>query len=195
MGARLSIIVSTLGRPHLARTLRSIAEQQPDEIIVVADLAGNLDHAERVADNFGAAFYTEVSNEYGRGNAQKTFGITQAQGTHIAFMDDDDSYLPGAIDAMRERATDRPVIFRMEVGPCVLRGVNHPNGVTLWKRPVLEYANVGTPCFLVPNDPNRLGEWVPHVDCNGGDFTFITGCAEKMGGVWWDDRVVCKVRS
>jgi len=44
--------------------------------------------------------------------------------------------------------------------------------------------------FLVPNDPERLGEWAPHIDGRGGDFTFIRSCVERMGAPVWRSEIV-----
>lgn len=186
--ATLTVIVGTLGRPTLATTLRSISEQGADEVIVVADPAGNPDHAKLIGGLFGATYYQCESNEHGRGNAQKTYGVTKVTSTHFAFMDDDDTYLPGALDAMRERATTVPVVFRMR----------HPQLGVLWTDPVLRWANVGTPMFLIPNRPGLFGEWVPYEHSNypggGGDYSFITGTCAKQGEPEWDQRLICQVR-
>jgi hypothetical protein len=94
----LSIIVPTVGRWTLERTLDSIRPQlhAEDELIVV--------------------YSHEVTRDpsLGRGGAEKVEGMRRATGTHLAFMDDDDVYLPGALDLMRAHAADVPVIFRLD---------------------------------------------------------------------------------
>lgn len=189
MTASISVIIPTLGRPSLARALRSVIDQGPHEVIVIADRAGDAAHARRVAEHFVADTFLECdSGEFGKGYEPREHGITQATGTHLAFLDDDDAMLPGALAAMRERACDRPVIFRMA----------HPAFPLIWAEPVVRWANVGTPMILVPNDPARLGEWKPDRQVEGvwvgGDYTFLAGCVEAMGEPLWDERVVCQVR-
>lgn len=114
-------------------------------------------------------------------------GIEQATGTHLCFLDDDDAYTPDAIRLFRDAACDVPVVFRMD----------HPWHGILWRDPVLEFGNVGTPMFVVPNKYALLGEWKPHAPGlaePGGDFEFLRGCAAKMGGPVWREEVVCVVR-
>ncbi len=121
------------------------------------------------------------------GYTPRTQGMLEASGTHIAFLDDDDVYTEGAIDLMHEAACDVPVIFSMD----------HPFHGILWRTPELQFGNVGTPMFLVPNQPDKFGEWAPHnpkLKEPGGDFTFISGCVEKMGGPVWRDEVIAIVR-
>jgi glycosyltransferase involved in cell wall biosynthesis len=188
---RLSIVVPTLGRSTLRRTLDSIAPQLDagDEVLVVADATGDVDGARATVEGlddgrFGLELCADPSP--GAGNAQRRHGIGRARGTHLAFIDDDDVYEPGALELMRSSADGRPVVFRMDATAVGL-------GV-LWAEPVLRYANVGTPMFVVPNDPGRLGEWAPCRGPDGSDFSFITGCCERMGEPVWREEVVARVR-
>lgn len=190
MATRLSVVIPTLGRPHLARTLRSVREQHPHEVILVADPAGDLEHVQRVARYFWLHVHEAPSDEHGNGYAQRQHGMTVATGTHLVFLDDDDAWTPGAHAAYLDRACDRPVIFRMD----------HPQLGVLWRSPTMMFANIGTPMILVPNQPEKLGTWQPHLGLlsnrrtGGGDYRFLIETIEKMGAPLWDERVVCRVR-
>lgn len=199
----ISVIVPTLGRAGLARTLRSIREQRPDELIVVADQTGNVQHAAETAARFDAdVFLTCPHGHEGQGYAQRNLGIEKAAGSHLAFLDDDDTYTDGALDTMRQEACDVPVIFRMD---------HHLLGV-IWTRPELRFGNVGTPMFLVPN--TRVGKWAAHsrdkwpaeiiarIDSGeitpkpfvGGDYTFIRETCDLQGEPLWNPTVVAQIR-
>lgn len=176
----LSVIVPTIGRETLARAVDSASGA--DEVVVVVDEA-------KYNGQVSLPLPARVLRVRGgdRGYTARTVGMAAATGTHLAFLDDDDVYTPGAIDAMREAIEvnpERPIIFRM-VDP--LHGV-------LWHDPVLRFANVGTPMIVVPNDPEKLGEWAPHEAERGGDFTFVKGCVEKMGEPVWRSEIVARVR-
>lgn len=190
MTPTLSIIVPTLGRPSLAQTLESILPQltAKDEVIVVADPAGShlRAHAtcDQILDQCLWSCLKCESDGTGIGTAQRTLGMRLALNSHLAFIDDDDTYTDGALQLFRWAACDKPVIFRMR----------HPQLGLLWEVPHVTYGNVGTPMFLVPNDPDRLGEWRAHTDDgHGADFTFITGCVEKMGKPVWCPEVVADI--
>lgn len=154
----VSVIIPTIGRDTLAVAEASAAGA--DEVIVVRNQDGDYGYSARMR------------------------GMAQATSTHLAFLDDDDVYTPGAVETMRAHANDVPVIFRMD-DP--LHGI-------LWRDPVLRHANVGTPMFLVPNVPDKLGVWAPFLHGHDGDFPFISGCVEKMGAPVWREEVVAVVR-
>ncbi len=79
-------------------------------------------------------------------------------------------------DAMTQ-TPGRPVVFRMRF----------PNGITLWQEPVLRCGNLGTPCFLIPNVPNKLGTWGSFV---GGDCAFLEGCKWDPYDIVWRPEVI-----
>lgn len=179
---KLSVIIPTLGRPSLEATLRSCAEA--DEIVVVLDTSRGGSLPCRLPAN--AVFAEGIFGVTG-GHAGRVHGIGLATGTHLAFMDDDDVYAPGAIDVMREAACDRPVIFRMD---------HYAHGI-LWRAPRIEFGNVSTQMYLVPNDPWRLGSWTPHMPGlkePGGDYTFIRETCALMGDPVWREEITSVLR-
>jgi len=180
---RLSVVVPTLGRSTLERALASAAGA--DELVVVFDVAGGGSATPcQLPPN---AILTEGYFGVTGGHAGRAHGITLATGTHLAFFDDDDVYTPHAIRLMREAACERPVIFRMD---------HYAHGV-LWRRPVLEFGNVSTQMYVVPNEPDKLGSWAEHAPGfaePGGDYTFISETAEAFGGVVWREEVTSIIR-
>jgi glycosyl transferase family 2 len=182
VAVRLSVVIPTLGRPTLERALASCADA--DEIVVVLDTArgGSLPcelpaNARFVEGDFGVT----------GGHAGRVHGIGLATGTHLAFFDDDDVYVPGAMRLMCEAACERPVIFRMD---------HYAHGI-LWRDKQVRFGNVSTQMYVVPNDPSKLGTWEPHIPGlpePGGDYTFIAGCVEKMGAPVWREEIVAVLR-
>lgn len=172
---KLSVIIPTIGRESLAAAVRSC--NGADEIVVVFDGCP-------VQELPGPVVTATVSGG-DNGYTARRKGMELATGTHLAFLDDDDQYMAGALNVMKPACCDRPVIFRMD----------HPEHGILWREPKLEFGNVGTPMFLVPNRPEKLGHWVAHAPGlkePGGDFTFISTC--RMGEPIWREEVVAKIR-
>jgi hypothetical protein len=179
----VSVVIPTLGRPTLTATLASCAGA--DEVVVVLDTARGCH--ELPCELPANAVYAEGSFGVIGGHAGRVHGMSLATSTHLALMDDDDVYVPGAFDLMRDAACDLPVLFRME---------HYLHGV-LWRDRVVRFGNVSTQMVLVPNAPEFFGEWTPHMPGlpqPGGDYTFIRGCVEKMGGVVWREEIVSVLR-
>jgi glycosyltransferase involved in cell wall biosynthesis len=126
----ITFVVPTSGRKSLGRTLHSITSQfaAGDEIILV---------------------YTDYGDG---GNTGRNSAQNRAEGDWIAFMDDDDVFVAGAIEKMRAWAAANPqkiAIFRRKSDAWP----------TQWSQPVLVPGNVAPPLFLVPNVRGSLAEW------------------------------------
>jgi glycosyltransferase involved in cell wall biosynthesis len=161
-----TVVVPSAGRSTLGAALASVTDQlRPgDEVIVICNHDRDL----------GAK---------ARNNA-----IGRAQGTHLVFLDDDDEYLPGALDAFRAFAAENPGrigIFRERLH----------DGSLIWADPEFRIGNVGSMLFVVPNVPEQLGAWDRY---NGewapGDWVFIAATAERMGEPIFVDTVVAVQR-
>jgi hypothetical protein len=125
----------------------------------------------------------DASKDYG--NTVRNEWMQKCTGTHIAFLDDDDVYTPDAIAAMEAMASsDHLSIFRM----------NHMEGI-LWRDKRFKFTNFGTPCLVVPNQPELLGTWRAFTEFGrGGDWMFAEETVKNMGGPTWCDHVVALIR-
>lgn len=185
----ISIIIPTIGRTSLGITLGSLSPQlgAGDEVLVVGD--GPQPEARSAARAAGAT-YIEGPRTACWGHAQRNLGMARAKGDYLAFMDDDDVYLPGGLAIMRAAAVEerqRPLIFRMR-----------HMGRTLWDKPVIAIDNVSTQMFFFPNRHERLAVWGPnpaHAKGRGGDFCFArdTAALWERGDVVFRREVVAEL--
>jgi len=176
----ISFIVPTIGRPTLYRALQSITQQRgdDDEVLVV----GESPSAAAVAAVAGCTF-VECARGHNWGAAERTAGIARARGQHLAFMDDDDIYLPGARQLMEDaRATvrDKPILFRMVW-----------NDRVLWSEPALRVGNVSSQMMLIPNDKTKLGRWGTRYE---GDFDFLASMRWAPSEIVWCADVIAHLR-
>src|SRR5437588_3541660 len=158
-----TVVVPTIGRPSLGPALKSISGQlEPGDEIIV------------------------ICNDAGdQGDSARNSGVARAAGSHLIFLDDDDAYVPGALAAMRRFAAENPGrigIFRMEL----------VSGARIWTEPVLRYGNVGSPMFVVPNVPGKLGRWDQSRRAN--DWAFIEETVSLQGEPIFLDEVVARIR-
>lgn len=203
---KLGVIVPTVARPTLERTVRSIVTQErPPDLVVVAVDSTDLTVL-RAANTLVSAGVTVFSehrmlmgprivmmagpngSDWGHTPANRALNRIGSFGvTHVARLDDDDVYLPGATGWMRDAACDRPVIFRMRFGD------NHPaSGLELPHGALgneLRHGNVGTPMVLAPLTDCRYGQ-----GDYSGDFTYVQALVDSLGEPIWRPECVTLVR-
>ena len=168
----ISFVVPTIGRPSLQATVNSVERWAGDELLVVKH------------DPPGGNW----------GNAERQHGQDIAKCDYLAFIDDDDVYVPGhrqlMATAIRE-APGKPIIFRIQ----------YPNGKRLWqpskfadRPPQIKNGNVSSQMFLFPNDKTKLARWlqVPTWRGRASDFYFAssTGWGNRCGFAWREEVLV-----
>lgn len=179
----LTVILPTLNRPTLSRTIDSFASQlaDDDEVIVVSrDPAAR----EQVPKDPRWRFVGMEAGFFYGGWTERNHAIPMANGSHLCFIDDDDIFTADALSLMRDAACDRPVIFRMDARRLGI-------GV-LWAKPELTYTNVSTQMLLVPNQ--QLPLWEPYRNGRGADFTFITRTCDTLGEPVWREEITAVCR-
>jgi glycosyltransferase involved in cell wall biosynthesis len=162
----LSIVVATTGRPTLGAAVASATSQMlpGDELLIVFDDSGDA------------------------GDSPRNRVLDSLHGTHIAFLDDDDEYRPGALEAMRRFARANPNrigIFRIDLG---MWGI-------AWARRDLMAS--GTAMYLLPNLPDKLGRFgrAPGLPAGRvGDYKFIVETVANLGEPVWREEVIQDIR-
>jgi hypothetical protein len=165
---RLTVIVASTGRPTLAAALHSATSQMlpGDELILVYDDTGDA------------------------GDTPRNRVMDGAHGTHICFLDDDDEYRPGALEAIRRFAREHPGrigIFRINFG--------------LWGTPWWDHdrnlISTATAMYVVPNVKGRIGKFGPAPGAPAGrlgDYAFIVETVALQGEPVWCPEVIQEIR-
>lgn len=202
----ISIIIPTTATPErlvtLERTLGSIAPQaEPgDEVVIVVDTADGREAGARASawlggNPTGAALvrlYTPPAERHTWGHQQINHGIAVARRGWLAFQDDDDIYLPGALDAVRAAirgllAVPRPLLFRF-----ISTHRETGEKTVVWRRTRIERGNVGGHSIVTPKLTERLGHWGYAYD---GDYDFIRETVDRWkGDVQWHRDILTLTR-
>ncbi|MDY3555297.1 glycosyltransferase family A protein [Gemmata sp. JC717] len=191
----ISLVIATISRPTLARSLRSLVGQDwrpGDEVLVVGD--GVQPVARELCEQFARLIslrYLENPGPrgfWGHHARNWVLDTRQARGSYLMALDDDDEYTPGAIASARRAFDLLPVAH-----PHIFRMSGHPSCELLWSEPAVRVGNFGTPCIACPNDPNKLGRYALTY---AGDFEFARTTLAHYPGGWpvWREEVVCAVR-
>lgn len=191
----VSLIIPTITRPTLARTLTSLRLQGwtgRDQVLLVSD--GPSDRAKELFDQFGypgASLSTPKTVPSDWGATPRNAAMQHATGDYIAFLDDDDEWLPNSLTTIRSAAKEhpgRPLLFRMRWDG----GTASPweQGI-LWNEPRLRLNECGTPMIVIPR--TLLGpQFGPTYS---GDYEFIRDvCSAHPLGPIFVDHVICSVR-
>lgn len=189
---RLSIIVPTIARQSLLRTLQALAPQlRDDEVLVIGD--GPRPRAAKMVDGCGASFrYVQGPATAAWGNAQRHAGSLHATGDYLWFVDDDDTPEPDALDAIRQTAEAHPgkaLMFR-----CQWNNYRYVPQGTVWWETEGDTLHVGTPMLVVPNKSEMMGSWLG--EAYDHDYVFITETLAIYGpeNVVWVPKVILKTR-
>ena len=163
MNKTISFIIPTINRPSLQKTLASIGEWPGDQVIVVED---------KLRDGLW-------------GNRQRNEGMAAATCDYLAFMDDDDWYVPGAREIM-DRAINQnpngcPILFRMQ----------YPDGHFIWTEEKVIPGNISSQMILVPNEKNMLYHW--RINRNMADFIFVDKWGWMDQEIIWREEIICQL--
>lgn len=180
---RLSVIVPTCGRRTLARAVASALTQlsHEDEVIVVGD--GPQPAAQAFCRTISPVVqYVEGPMTRCWGNTQRQVGLRCAVGDYVAFLDDDDIFVPGALPVMKAAVAESPS------QPVLFQFVDR-HGAVIWCDREVRQGNVSTQCVCVPNVTEKLGTWGERYE---GDYDFITStlACYGAGSVVWRPNIV-----
>lgn len=96
----ISVVIPTHKRPELLRrSIQSVLDQirLPDEIIIVDDAACT--ETKELVEEYGLQWLTYIENSDGSGaSSSRNLGAEIATGDYIAFLDDDDVWLPSKLE-------------------------------------------------------------------------------------------------
>jgi glycosyltransferase involved in cell wall biosynthesis len=174
-----------VGRSSLRFTLESVREQPPCptvEVVVVAD--GPSDAARTIFDRVAAPCwqYLEHGPTRVQGNAQRMAGMKAARGRHLMFLDDDDVYVPHALERVLAAIGAHPgriLFFRLD-----------RFGELSWRRQELRQGTIGAGNVVVPNVEGRLGSWTEPESTYVSDYQFIEQSVRLQGDPVWIDEVI-----
>lgn len=188
----ISVIVPTRGRPSLRDTARSIIAQglfDGDQIIIAIDGPPRMPMDGAPFDDPHLEFVRLQPEQGDWGNPARNHVLDSrvATGDLIVWQDDDDVFVPGAFDVIRQCAEANPDV------PLIFRFVT-PDGRVLWRdKGRIERGHIGGHNLVTPNIPDKLGRWGVGY---AGDFAFIASTLENFEPdtpVWNEDVIaVCR---
>ncbi len=127
---KISVVVPTRNRPHMLReALQSLVEQRgvSFETIVVNDAGEDV---QGIVEDFKGTLditYIQLIRNEGL-PAARNRGVERARGLYIAYLDDDDLFLPAHLAALSARLDEKPAVDLVYSDALLLRQRWTPNG-------------------------------------------------------------------
>lgn len=184
----LSVIIPTIGRSSLRRCLDSLAPQEfgpQDEVLLVCDGERRPDVEQMFEERKfpGRCWHTETQlGFWGHGirNHLQKEAIPKAD--FIVSMDDDDIFMPGALQKIRTTLQENPTL------PHLFKiWLYKLNGGVMWGAKLVQPSIVGTLNMVYPNVPGKFGNWAYYY---GGDFDAIYGTLIAHGHHIWSEDFI-----
>lgn len=184
MSRPFTVVIPTIGRETLARTLESI-DPRLASVIVVADTHGPLlSDVEKIAREYDASYADLDAGAHDTGSPQLHLGYQLAGGTYVMSCGDDDVYEPDAFETILSAMGDHPAMFKVVLYPNEQRGNTTP--AELWSEPAIERFKVTGQGFVTPNVKPTMGRWVD-------DVTFMRETVALHGGrIDWREEVIAR---
>lgn len=188
----LSILIPTKGGGDLLYVFQTISAQElieGDEVLVIGD--GPQPQVAEQVNVLGPPFrYAHTDKPTADfGHSQLNYGLSLATGDYIMCTDDDDGYLPRALESVRtalEQNPGRPHIFKFWSNDRYLVW-NESRGRKT------EETFIGGHNLVLPNTEGKKGTWSPRYR---GDLDWVKGVLENYPETeWvWRDEVLTRQR-
>jgi hypothetical protein len=149
-------------------------------------------------NRWGEFIYLETNERLNRhGNPQRDIAMRKRYpADRYIFLDDDDVFLPGALDLIRDadkEAGSKAIMFKVRY-PHPTR----PGGRLLWETKDLTAGNVGGSMFSPPRDDSSTAYWDSQwAKAYISDFFFIHEWVYSHGGlacIYWSDYEIIECR-
>ena len=191
----ISVFITTIGRPTLNRMLLSLVNEltEKDTLYIFIDGKDNEAKSKLIINNVVDLFVCEViivveDEQLGYwGHGLRNKYQSQLKGDYIMHADDDDSYIEGSFNKIREKINNSEnddIIFYYKFY------TNFSLKYFVWNAPIIALGNIGTPSGIIPNKPDLFGEWGY---LHGGDYFFYKSC--KFKHEEFVDEIIYKVKS
>jgi glycosyltransferase involved in cell wall biosynthesis len=173
----ISVLIATIGRDTLKRSIDSITPQlgDGDELVVAADGPEALVKARR---QWPACVLVPGSPHGNWGHTPRNLMIPALEGPWVVHQDDDDTMAPEALANVRRHVAEHP-------GAVHLYRVLYECGYVIWGEKVVCQGNIGTR-FIV-HRKEHAGWFDPLLAW--GDFNFVKTTVENSGvePIWHEE--------
>ncbi|SMD72695.1 UDP-Glc:alpha-D-GlcNAc-diphosphoundecaprenol beta-1,3-glucosyltransferase WfgD [Bacillus mobilis] len=140
---KISVVIPTKGRPELLkRAIDSVLKQSFEQFEIIIVIDGEDPTTIKMLAEYKDTRLKKIINTTPQGGGEaRNIGVRHAEGKWIAFLDDDDEFLPGKLEAQYN--TVKASNYRYPISFCKIIG-KAPKGEYIWpRRAIREKEHVG----------------------------------------------------
>jgi hypothetical protein len=188
------ILIATAGRPTLKNLLDSLKDEltEKDAITIVFDGAGAKEKAEYDESWFSGhisqhSVIVQKPNLGSKGHAVRTKyqSLLSPATTYIMHADDDDQYIKGSFQQLRQKCTDPEVLYITKMNYSHNKDLVIPS-----QNNKIIQDDIGTPNGIIPFDSANKANWDLR---QGGDFNYYNELQTKVKSVVFLDDIIYRV--
>jgi len=187
------ILIATAGRPALKKLLDSLKDEltEKDAITIVFDGADAKEKAEYDESWFSGhisqqSVIVQKPNLGSKGHAVRTKyqSLLSPTTTYIMHADDDDEYIKGSFQQLRQKCTDPEVLYITKMN------YSYNDLVIPSQNNKIIQDDIGTPNGIIPFDSANKAKWDLR---QGGDFNYYNELQTKVKSVVFLDDIIYRV--
>ena len=182
----INVLMSTIGKKSIFKTLLSLKNQlrKEDYLTIIFDgIDTNIDIVKFFCNknllcNVNIIYEENNLGYWGHGIRNK---YKDLKGDFIYHCDDDDEFLPNAIDKIKKICLDLNTIYLFKI--------IRENGEIIWKNKEIKINKISTQSGVIPNHINKDGYWELKY---GGDYDFYKKITDKYNVLYIDEIIYKK---
>ena len=182
----INVLISTIGKKSIFKTLLSLKNQlrKEDYLTIIFDgIDTNIDIVKFFCNknllcNVNIIYEENNLGYWGHGIRNK---YKDLKGDFIYHCDDDDEFLPNAIDKIKKICLDLNTIYLFKI--------IRENGEIIWKNKEIKINKISTQSGVIPNHINKEGYWELKY---GGDYDFYKKITDKYNVLYIDEIIYKK---
>jgi len=188
------ILIATAGRPCLKRMLDSLKNEltENDAITIVFDGEESFERStftqEWLKDHHAKIHlikqYTQLGS-WGHGVRNQYQGKLHMKTTYIMHADDDDVYVKGSFEYLRQRCISSHTLYIASMIHSHTHQVLPPFG---HRR--IEQEKIGTPCGIIPFESADKAVWKDRI---GGDFDYYHALQNHVANLMFLDYIIYQI--
>lgn len=179
---KINIVIATIGKPSLIKTLKSIKPQMTDGDEIICMVDGKITpEIKKMWSDYGVGKLIGVTGPHNDwGMAMRNLSKQFCDGDIICFIDDDDFYFDDALMTIREESAKTPHV------PLLFQMI-WKSGRVIFDEKLVTCGNVSTQMIVLPRALNTE-LWGDRYE---GDFDYIAATVDRYG-VRWVNQIICQ---